>query len=643
MGNKQNIDKQKINFSQEPIDLKKFPETIKKKNLTSSNDFSIEKMKEKALSIYEEAMKCNNEKEKYLKLKEAVSYDNTNSKILKEYFVSAKNYCDEYDSLINKYYYHINPEIYKDITGNDKTNSSIEQLSKVFNILKSYNIDNLEYHNEILEKNKILKFFYTDINELPLLNTNSTFSMKSNLELTLYEAYLSLFKEFYDCIKSMLTQLNKKNSDFDKNLIEFCLPEYEDRIKKIIEDTNADKITTIIYNSLFFTNTMQSINNYIVNVKETVEKCLKKDSNETEFYILLFIILEIKYMIIHQTPAVFTNKLKSFRQIDSNEELNKKTLKNVCKFDFKDSYKYDMKEIINEIKNGEAYKELNEIMLFKYIKLEYYNSNNIIRYMFNFIKKFNERISKSKTIIEALYKIYPELKQFKLFESNFTTELFQNALNNCYFFPFKEKVGATTLNSSGTILFFIPNKTKIKEKNLQTKLQIYFYLIGNLAVFIYIEFHEILGNFLRITLSKITEFNYISPRYPYSDSKEAGKCIEFLLFGKRISSFSVQELLFLLDVKNYDKKLKEFNEEFNNINLKPLAPSDELKNMLKEINIDFDLISINNEDNIASLFRDNYILNDIESEVEVPNLFNCVEYYEFSPDENLINLIKDCN
>ena len=643
MGNKQNKDNQKINFFPEPIDKNKFSEAIKKKNLIDSNDFSIEKMKEKALSLYKEAMKYSNEKEKYLKLKEAVSYDNTNSEILKEYLVSAKNYCDEYDSLIKKYYYHINPEIYKDITGNDKTNSSIDQLFEVFNILKAYNIDNLEYHKEIMEKNKILNFFYIEKKKIPLINTNSTFSMKSNLELTLYEAYLSLVKEFYDCIKSMLTQLNKKDSDFDKNLTEFCLPEFEERVKKIIDDTNADKNTTIIYNSLFFTNTIESISNYIVNVKETVEKCLKKDSNETEFYILLFIILEIKYMIIHQTPAVYTNKLKNFRQIDANEELNKNTLKNVCKFNIKDTYKYDIKEIINEIKNGEAYKRLNEIMLFNYIKLEYYNSNNIIRYMFNFINKFNERISKSTTIIEALYKIYPELKQFKLFESNFTTELFQNALNNCYFFPFKGKVGATTLNSSGTILFFIPNKTKIKEKNLQTKLQINFYLIGNLAVFIYIELHEILGHFLRIILSKITEFNLISPRYPNSDSREAGKCIEYLLFGKRISSFSVQELLFLLDVKNYDKKLKEFNKEFNNINSKPLAPSDELKKMLKEININLDLIAINNENSVASLFNDNYILDDFENEVEVPNLINCVEYYEFSPDENLINLIKDCN
>ena len=205
--------------------------------------------------------------------------------------------------------------------------------------------------------------------------------MKSNLELALYEAYLSLFKDFYDCIKSMHTQLNKKNSDFNKNLIELCLPKYRKIAKKIIEETNADINTTIIYNSVFFTDTMKSIRNYIVNIEQTIKKCLKKDSNETEFYILLFIILEIKYMIIHETSAVFTNKLKSYSQTDDDDELNKKILKNDYGIEIEDSYKYDMNEIINEIKNGEVSTEFNEIILFKYIKLEYYNSNNITIYV----------------------------------------------------------------------------------------------------------------------------------------------------------------------------------------------------------------------------------------------------------------------
>jgi hypothetical protein len=408
----------------------------------------------------------------------------------------------------------------------------------------------------------------------------------------------------------------------------------------VIKITKANKNATILYNSVFFSDTMKNIRNYIISIEKTIEKCLELKHIETDFYLLFFIILEIKYMIVHETEPLFANKIKIYSQIDNNVESNTNLLKNDYGIAIKNSYKYDTNEIINEIKNG-ASTIFNNVRLFKYIKLEYYNSNNIIRYMFKFIEKFNARISKSRTIIEALYKIYPELKQFKLFESKFTTELFQSALKNCYFFPFLGKIGSTTLNSSGTILFFIPNKTKISEKDLKMESKINFYLVGNLAVFIYIELHEVLGHFLRIILSKIIEFDYISPRYPDTNLKEAGKCIEFLLFGKRVSLFSVQELLFLLDVNNYDKKLDEYKEEFSNINLKPLNPSEELKNMLKEINIEFNFSEANGDTNTVSLFKDKYILDDFN--VEMPNLNNCVEYYEFPTDENFIELINNYN
>ena len=640
MGINQNIRKSTINFVPEPLDSTKFSEAVKKKKLFSSNDFSIEEMKKKALLLFGKAMKLDDGKEKYSILEDAVSYDNTNYEILKEYLLNAKKYCDKYENLFNKYIYHIPRDIYKEITGNDKTNEAIKLLSEVFTLLKNYEINNKNYYEQILEKNKILNFFNPKKNEIPLIKVNSTFSIKSNLELSLYEAYLCLFKEFYDCIKGISDRLEKNDSDFDKNLIEFCLPDQREIVKMVIKITKSNKNATILYNSVFFSDTMKNIRNYIISIEKTIEKCLELKHIETDFYLLFFIILEIKYMIVHETEPLFANKIKIYGQIDNNVESNTNLLKNDYGIAIKNSYKYDTNEIINEIKNG-ASTIFNNVRLFKYIKLEYYNSNNIIRYMFKFIEKFNARISKSRTIIEALYKIYPELKQFKLFESKFTTELFQSALKNCYFFPFLGKIGSTTLNSSGTILFFIPNKTKISEKDLKMESKINFYLVGNLAVFIYIELHEVLGHFLRIILSKIIEFDYISPRYPDTNLKEAGKCIEFLLFGKRVSLFSVQELLFLLDVNNYDKILDEYKEEFSNINLKPLNPSEELKNMLKEINIEFDYDKMDDNDNAASLFRDSYILDDFN--IEMPNLQNCVEYFDFSPNENLTNLIQNYN
>ena len=54
---------------------------------------------------------------------------------------------------------------------------------------------------------------------------------------------------------------------------------------------------------------------------------------------------------------------------------------------------------------------------------------------------------------------------------------------------------------------------------IQSKLKNIKIIIGNLGVFIYIEFNEILGNYLTTILSKITTINYISQRSPISSKK----------------------------------------------------------------------------------------------------------------------------
>ena len=634
MGNKQNKSKSEIKFSPLEINKAKFFECIQKKKLNSSPDFSIENMKNKAILLYDEAINCINEKEKYLKLEDAISYDNTNDKILKEYLTIAQKYRNDYNTLIEKYYYHISPNSFQDITGHNKKKCSKELLLETLIILKDYNLNDKTYNDTIIEKRKIVDYFFSNIKVKPSLIANSYFSKNSNLELALYEMYCSLLKQIYDHINAIKSLVKGSNLDFQEKLERICRPVYWKEIKVLINEVKVDEYIAILYNSIFFTDILITIKNYICNLEDTIKKCLELKNIETDFYILLFIILEIKYIIYNKSEPVYTNKLKNYIQIENNEDPMYLNLVNDYGLKIEKSYKYDIDEIIKEIKNGASINHFNEIRLYKYIKLEYYTSNNIIRYMMKFVNKFNEKISKSKTIIEALYKIYPELKQFNLFESEFTSRLFQNALKNCYFFPFKGKIGSTTLNNSGTILFFIPNKTKIKENDLKLSYQIKFYLIGNLAVFLYIELHEVLVHFLRITLSKITEYEYISPRSPDSDRKEAGQCIEFLLFGKRVSSFSINELLFLLDVVNYNKSLEKFNEEFNNINSKRLNPSKELKEMLKEINLDFNFESINDPNNAADLFIDSYILEDFN--IEVPLLQNCVENYEFDEDYDLI-------
>ena len=255
-----------------------------------------------------------------------------------------------------------------------------------------------------------------------------------------------------------------------------------------------------------------------------------------------------------------------------------------------------------------------------------------------FVNKFNEKISNSRTLVTMLNQIYPELIKYKLFESQFTKNLFKNAIDNCYFFPFEENKAAMTLENSAKILFFIPNKASITEENLDYYLNKLKYLIGNLGIFIYNELNEVLGHYLRLTLSKIIEYNYTSPIELNSNDNEDGECFDFLLFGKN-DSLNMKQILYFLDVNNYDKTYEKFREDFDNIEAQSLNISKEFLEMLKEVNINLDLDLINKIGD--EFFKENYILND--SLIQMPVLNDCVEKMELIRDEEIINFIKNIN
>ena len=64
-----------------------------------------------------------------------------------------------------------------------------------------------------------------------------------------------------------------------------------------------------------------------------------------------------------------------------------------------------------------------------------------------------------------------------------------------YFFPFSFQNGSKTLKINNQILFFIPNSSYFDEDSIQIEEYKNYYIIGNLGVFIYIEFNEILGDY----------------------------------------------------------------------------------------------------------------------------------------------------
>ena len=293
-------------------------------------------------------------------------------------------------------------------------------------------------------------------------------------------------------------------------------------------------------------------------------------------------------------------------------------------------------------------------MLIPYLKLQYSNNNNYIYYNLNFIKKFNKKVSQSKTIFSLLNYLYPGYTEINLFEGEFMDYLFENAINNCNFYPFFYKeVGAYTLNRNNQLIFFVPNRSKIDEESLDLLVNYYKYLISNLGCFIYIEYQELFGHYLRALLSKITEMDYKSPRASISNRNESGECVELLLFGGRIKFFTIKQLIFIFDVNNYNKNFNQFRKDF--MNIKHYSPSKECQELLLEIGINFNGINLNDDTPITALFGFNESINyENDENIELPFLEDCTDnIYElnnldtsyiskcFESFNNLLNLKKN--
>ena len=626
------------------INQKLLIDNITKRQLYISSDFSIEKMKIKADQLYQESIHEINSNDKYRKLKEAISYDNTNENIMKEYLTIEKK-CNktEFDKNIIIYYYHISPTTYQVITGEKKENSSIDLFKKAFDLLRNYNIKQKNQDIEEIKciKYNVLNYFYIIKNKKPSINTNSTYTISSNQELALYELYLSLFREINLKIGHLYEIAKDQNLTLDEKLEELSDIGENDRIKEIIKKAKNEEIPLILlYESSFFSTTLVDVKDYILDIGFTIEKCLKLDNIYEDFYVFLWIILEIKYIISNQASPIYIDKIKEYKTDVTNiKDLDKDLESKMDSSLLNNINKYYKKEIEIEIKKNKNISFFDDLMLNKFIKIEFFNSNNIIRKFMKFIESFNDKISTSNTMIDALYTLYPELRLYKLFESEFTKNLFKNAIKTCYFFPFVGKSSGITLLDSCNILFFIPNKTKIREEELRKSNRRKIYIIGNLGVFIYIEFHEVLGHYLRMILSKITDYDFISPRKNSSSKKESGECIEFLLFGKRIEKFNVSQLLYLLDANNYNKSLVEFRRDFQDIELKPYVLSNELMTMLMEIGVNLKAQDFKNRTENTSLFSEKPILGD--DNIDVPKFNDCVERFEYTFDESLIKLIED--
>lgn len=629
-----------------------YPNFVNKRKeiLVNSTVFSFDYLKKFSMKICE---KINLEKEYYttqeknqiiLNLQLAIKYDNTNEKIIQKYLIALKKFSNinSFNQNLEKYLYHISPEVYKLIQNIEKNNSSENKLKEIFKIFE-------DYDKTIYSRNNIILYFCC--NKFNLEMTNSNYNINNNKELSLIDLYYTIFSKMKEKINEFLEKIKNSKLDINEKVNEFCgFMEHKEVNELLFINTVEDSISLILLICSFkFLKILNNLHSYIKSIKSIISKCLEFKNLENDYYILLYIIFEIKHIIKYEENPKYTNAILDYKE-------NNQIINNNNDIDL-NIYYYD--KIPNEMKTKMNFEDKKAKFIYKYefipyLKLEYSNNNNYVYYSLKFIKKFNKIISKSETISSLLNYLYPGYKEINLFKSDFMEHLFDDAIDNCYFYPFfYRNVGAYTLNRNSQILFFVPNRSNINEDSLELSSNFSKYLISNLGSFIYIELHELLGHYIRGFLSKITEMDYKSPRSNISKRNESGECIEILLFGGRIKYFTLKQLIFILDIKNYELEFNQFRKKF--INIQNYIPSKECKKLLSELDINFNYISLDDNQPTAALFGFNQSISVCESNdiIDVPFLDDCTEnIYEINnidntkylnPLNNISKLIKIIN
>ena len=221
----------------------------------------------------------------------------------------------------------------------------------------------------------------------------------------------------------------------------------------------------------------------------------------------------------------------------------------------------------------------------KYDKCELYNfdylvKNPPLKIELNNIKLFLKEVYKSN-VFKDLFCLLTGNKDYSII---YNDNMINHLVDNIKFLPinyeetraFFDKISLTTFISTMKKTIYYSSDKKLDNKIIIT--------LEN-SILIEIEFHEF-GNSISAIFSLMNN-NYVLediPRKKNMRINEAGYYIELALFGKVINVLSYEEALYILNIKNYEKSLKDFKTGFELLEEKDLYINGPFKHLNIEDN-----------------------------------------------------------
>ena len=498
---------------------------------------------------------------------------------------------------LNKKYLNID-EIKNELENNYKIN--LEQKKKdVENQLKNYSKKD-DVNEEYLE---LLKLVIKDNTNKRLINIYLEFIKLNEEQLqeyynNNYETYNDEF-EYYSILFLHDNGIdNHFNKLFQKELFHNLLKQIVDKEQKTTDIFNEEDIDRILKNFIVFNQPITynneelywhrnifiiyfSLKNLIKkeNGLELMKSTIEEISNRgllNKDYILkdkTLLTSIIALIAIPQEFYICQYNLNLIETMDTQYNYKDK-LNNNCLNEDTYEYKGVKLENISEkcIKNFELnIDEKKKRRYFPFKEEELYNYKSYLNYFKDFINidKINEFLSKifcSNTFKQAFGILYPENFSYPFKSKEEALEFIKNHFN---YIPFKiSTTNAITDKFSLESYFFLKLKNiflNVKVEN-NDKLANFVKTILYHSSIIKTNTHEINHEFYNMLFLHSNGYYPVeTPRKIRIDERESGKNLEMLLFNRKERRITLEESMYILNEKNYEKSLEDFRTGFNEL------------------------------------------------------------------------------
>ena len=545
------------------------------------DNIKFKSLQNEVIIQYENIIKDNklDNEERKNKIFNLLKIDNTNENVVFEFLnlqtkILNNSKDDSLKKILHQYEYCIEENKFNESFQVIKVTkiSYKKRIMDLIKLIKEYNSKkSLEEKIDILDK-IYLGIFEKFDNTIPI-------NYNSNLELYFYSLYDMLNKQILNFCKENFVSQNKIKNYIKEpmiiklNLLFSNMEENKDKIKSL---DKSIKFIPFIYGTFneYLCNLSRFINKTYNNFYKRFENNQLKDEKEILLFTdYIFFISYFPFINLHagEYANIWNdtfidikiedkiNIAKSFSIMNLNFKLDNNILK--VENDLIEEEVYFISNIddysfIPLIRYLFIYKqEPDLIYLNKFLKIDKYNENLYIRKIWKPWENFLIKVFTSKLIKSLFYKISTSIKKNNNLSNPYLfldEEEIKLIINNTRYFIFDSDFNGITLEKN-LLIYQSGDPYIIKSNPIRDKL---FFLTINVVS----NIREIIGK-LNINLQyflskdkrdKLTKLNNILDK----------DFIKKLIFGNSEPKFCIEQMLYILDIKNYDKDYNSFREEF---------------------------------------------------------------------------------